>query len=131
MLWGTNMDAMRMTVVVPKQPSWIFTAVCMPPGNLCTVTSSTAGLVAWHLHNDGQPGLHMQCSDKAAVCRCAAMHSSLRTARSSASRPMVDSLRKCSAAEAVNSRLDEVAALARKSLPLQPVQPEGHHLPCS
>lgn len=49
MLWGTNMEAMRMTVVVPKQPSWMFTAVCMPPGNLCTVTSSTAGFVAWHL----------------------------------------------------------------------------------
>lgn len=52
MLWGTNMEAMRITVVVPKQPSCRLTAEWMPPLNLCTVTNSTAGFVAWHLFKD-------------------------------------------------------------------------------
>mmetsp|Transcript_15248 Transcript_15248/g.46041 ORF Transcript_15248/g.46041 Transcript_15248/m.46041 type:complete len:335 (-) Transcript_15248:3306-4310(-) len=48
MLWGANMAAMRMTVVVPKHASCRSTAEWMPCLCLCTVTSATAGCVGRH-----------------------------------------------------------------------------------
>jgi hypothetical protein len=38
---------------------------------------------------------------------------------------------RCNTAQTVNSRFDEIAALARKPLPLESVQPKGHNLPGS
>lgn len=51
MLVGTNMEAMRMTVVVPKHPSARSTAEEVAPEWLCTVTRTVAGCVGRHLRS--------------------------------------------------------------------------------